>query len=120
MKIRFQADADLHRGLIIGALRRAPEIDFQSAQSIPLAGLADALVLELAAQGGRVLVSHDVNTMEGHFREFTRTRKSPGLVLIPQRTGIGLAVESLLMIWEFVDSAEIENRVCLVPSLVIY
>lgn len=52
---------------------------------MPLEGLTDPVVLALAAQDGGVLVSHDVNTMEGHFREFIRDNKSPltgGLSLV--------------------------------------
>ena len=75
----------------------------------------------MAAQQGRVLVSHDVTTMEAHFRDFIPAQNSPGLVLIPQTTvSIGVAVRSLVWLWEVVDAAKMENRVCLILSLVIY
>jgi len=120
VKLRFQADADLNRAIVRGALRRVAEMDFQPA-AVSLEGLDDLSVLGLAAQQGRVLVSHDVTTMEAHFREFIQTRTSPGLVLIPQRqVTIGQAVESLVLLWELADPADMENRVCLIPSLVIY
>ena len=83
MRIRFQADADLKHAIIAGTLRRAASIDFRRAEAVPLEGLADPAVLALAADEGRVLVSHDVNTMERHFREFVGSRGSPGLILIP-------------------------------------
>ena len=121
MKIRFQADADLKHAIISGTLRRSATIDFRRAEAVPLEGLTDPVVLALAAQDGRVLVSHDVNTMEGHFRDFIRDNKSPGLILIPQkRVGIGDAIESLVLLWEVLDSADLENRICILPSLVIY
>ena len=121
MKIRFQADADLKHAIIAGVLRRAASVDFRRAESVPLAGLSDPGVLAAAAEDNRVLVSHDVNTMEGHFREFIGQQNSPGLVLIPQkRISIGEAIESLLLVWEVLDAADLENRVCLIPSLVIY
>lgn len=121
MKIRFQADADLKHAIIAGVLRRAAGVDFQRAEAGPLEGLDDRVVLALAADEGRVLVSHDQNTMEGHFREFIRTRNSPGLILIPQRrVNIGQAIESLVLIWDVLDAANLETRVCLFPSLVIY
>ena len=88
---------------------------------MPLAALDDHNVLELCAQQGRVLVSHDVTTMESTFRTFVRAQKSPGLVLIPQtRVSIGQAIECLILLWEVVNPKEMENRICLVPSLVIY
>lgn len=121
MRIRFQADADLKHAIIAGTLRRAASIDFRRAEAVPLEGLEDPIVLALAAADGRVLVSHDVNTMESHFREFIRSQASPGIILIPQqRVSIGEAIESLVLVWEVVDSASLENRVCLFPSLSIY
>jgi hypothetical protein len=84
MKLRFQADADLRQAIVDGCLRQFAEMDFQRAGTVPLKGLSDTAVLELAAQEGRVLVSHDVTTMQLHFKDFIATREGPGLVLIPQ------------------------------------
>jgi hypothetical protein len=121
VKIRFQADADLKHAIISGTLRRTATIDFRRAEAVPLEGLEDPIVLSLAAEDGRVLVSHDVNTMESHFRQFIRSKKSPGIILIPQQgVSIGQVIESLVFLWEVVDALELENRVCLIPSLVIY
>ena len=120
MRIRFQADVDLKHAIVTGTLRRAGTVDFQRAATVHLDGLDDPTVLAIAAQAGRVLVSHDVNSMERHFREFIQTRRSPGLVLVPQSgVSVGKAVEGLLLIWEVLDSGDLENRVCLLPSLAI-
>ena len=121
MKIRFQADADLKHAIVAGTLCYAVSLDFQRAEAVPLEGLDDPVVLAKAAEQGRVLVSHDVNTMERHFREFIATQTSPGLILVPQkRVSIGQAIEGLVLLWEELDSADLENHVCLFPSLVIY
>ena len=121
MKIRFQADADLRHAIIAGALRRTATLDFRRAEAVPLEGLEDPVVLANAAKDGRVLVSHDVNTMERHFRDFTSRQTSPGLILIPQkRVSIAQAIEGLVLVWEALEAADLENRICLIPSLVIY
>jgi hypothetical protein len=75
-------------------------------------------VLSLAADEGRILVSHDFQTMPQHFRQFLRTRPSPGLLLVRQDLPVGDAIEMLLLIWEASDADEWVNRACLVPSLV--
>jgi hypothetical protein len=76
--------------------------------------------LKLQKQG-RVLVGHDVNTMERHFREFILTQTSSGLILVPQRrVSIGQAIEGIVLLWEKLEAADLENHVCLCPSLVIY
>jgi hypothetical protein len=58
MRVRFQADADLNQVIVKATLRLEPSVDFQTAQAAGLAGLDDAEVLKLAAEQGRVLVSH--------------------------------------------------------------
>jgi hypothetical protein len=76
VKIRVQADADLKHAIMAGVLRRAMSLDFRRAEVVPLESLYDPVVLAKAAEDGRVLVSHDVNTMEWHFREFTSKQTS--------------------------------------------
>src|SRR5437867_704941 len=96
-------------------------MDFQRAEVVALEGLADPLGLGLAAQAGRVLVSHHVSTMGRYFCEFIQKQKSPGLILIPQsRVSIRQAIDDLVFIWELLNASDLENRICLIPSLVIY
>jgi len=118
MKIRYQADNDLRKAIVRGAVRREPMIDFRSAQAARLDRVPDPEVLAFAADEGRILVSHDFQTMPGHFRQFTRFRRSSGVLLIRQDLPVGHAVESLLLIWVASEPDEWANRVCLVPSLV--
>lgn len=61
MKIRFQADADFNQIIVKATLRLEPSIDFQTAHAAGLVGQDDPDVLKLAAEQGRVLVSHDDN-----------------------------------------------------------
>jgi hypothetical protein len=63
MKVRFQADADLHQMIVTALVRREPGVDFQTATAAGLEGLLDPQVLERAATEGRMLVSHDQSTM---------------------------------------------------------
>ena len=76
MKIHFQADADLNEIIVGILLRRAPEINFQTATVAGFEGLSDPEVLAIAARAGRVLVSHDQTTMPYHFAEFITAQES--------------------------------------------
>ena len=67
------ADADFSQRIVSAVRRREPAIDFQSANVLNLRGLDDSEVLALAAQEGRVLVSHDLTTMPNHFAKFVET-----------------------------------------------
>jgi len=103
LKARLLADADLNAGIVDGIRARISEIDFQIAQALLPDRSPDPKVLAFAADQRRVLVSHDVNTMPQHFREFIREQQSPGLILIPQRLSIGAAIDELQLVWECND-----------------
>lgn len=115
MKIRFQADADFKQAILRGVLRREPGMDFQTASVAGLSGLTDLEVLAIAAQDSRVIVSHDQRTMPHYFSEFIATQTSPGLIIIPQKILIAVAVEELLLIWVASSPDEWINRVCRLP-----
>lgn len=116
MKVRFLADADLKKAIVSGVLRREASIDFLSAHDAGLRGLGDSEVLGLAAAQQRVLVSHDIGTMPGHFRSFVNAgRQSPGLFLLLQSLDVGVAIEELVLVWLASDAAEWQNRIVWMP-----
>lgn len=117
MKIRFQADNDLNKAIVRAVVRREPTLDFRSAQAARLDRIADPEVLMDASRHGRILISHDFQTMPEHFREFIRENHSPGVFLVPQHLPIGPVVDTLILIWAATEAGEWENRLCLIPSL---
>jgi len=60
---------------------------------------SDPEVLQIAAESGRVLVSRDVTTMPGHFRQFITETDSPGLLLVASQRSIESVIEALLAVW---------------------
>lgn len=116
MKVRFLADADLNRAIVSGVLRREPSLDFLTAQAARLRNMSDPEVLVLAEEQQRVLVSHDVGTMPGHFRTFRSAGKqSSGVFLIPQSLDVGTAIDELILIWLASEAAEWKNRLEWLP-----
>jgi hypothetical protein len=115
VKLRFQADADLNEDIVTGVLRREPQIDFTTATATRLRGLSDLEVLAIAAQDGRVLVSHDRRTMPHAFFQFVQSNESPGLFLVSQKTEVLDAIESLLLAWSASDAEEWKNRMIVLP-----
>ena len=92
MRVRFQADADFNQIIVAAVVRRTPTIDFRTAKAAGLAGLDDAAVLAIAAEDGRILVTHDQaqcrpNSGNSHartpapaslsFRKVSRSEKRP-------------------------------------------
>lgn len=115
MRIRFQADADFNQIIVAAVLRRLPEAQFRSATDAGLAGLDDREVLALAAREGRLLVTHDKNTMPGHFAEFVARTTSPGVIVVPQSLPVGRVLEDLTLIWSASEAAEWTNRIAYLP-----
>jgi hypothetical protein len=113
MRPRFQADADFNHKVVRGLRRRDPTIDFQDADAGRLMGLPDIEVLSIAAEAGRILVSHDRCTMPSHFTQFLATRTSPGLIIVDQDLDIGRSIDEL--IWAATDLEEWQDKIGYVP-----
>jgi hypothetical protein len=113
--VRFQADADLNQTIVAALIRRAPAVDFRTADAAQLRGLDDTEVLALAAREGRVLVTHDSRTMPRHFGEFVRAGRSAGVIVVPQHVAVAVAVEELLLIWGATSEEDWTNRICYLP-----
>lgn len=115
MKVRFLADADLNLVIVRALRRKEPSLDFLTASDAGLAGLKDPEVLRRAATLDRVLVTHDRRTMPRHFADLVSQRTSPGVIIVPQKLPISVAVEELLVIWSLTEAEEWMNRICGLP-----
>lgn len=115
MKIRFQADADLNEDIVTGVRRREPRMDFRTAAEAGLRGLTDERVLQLAAEDGRILVTHDRRTMPREFAAFIATQRSPGVAILSQRTSVLDAIEDIILIWTASEMEEWTNTVLTIP-----
>jgi predicted nuclease of predicted toxin-antitoxin system len=113
--VRFQADADLKQSIVNGALRRQPNLDFQSANAAGFEGKKDREVLANAAQEGRVLVTHDRKTMPAEFGEFVMSQTSSGVLILSQNLSINEAIEALILIWEASTAEEWVDRIMSIP-----
>jgi Domain of unknown function (DUF5615) len=113
--IRFQADADLRQAIVTGVIRREPNLDFRSANDAKLEGVKDPEVLALAAQDGRVLVTHDRKTMPTEFGQFITSKKSCGVLILSQNLPIGEAIDAIILIWEASVAEEWLNQIMTFP-----
>ena len=91
-------------------------MDFLSANDANLDGIPDPRVLALAAEEGRILVSHDFQTMPRHFGEFLEVQGfSPGVLLVKQYSPVGDVIDELVLIWAASDADEWQNRILEIP-----
>ncbi|MCB0204886.1 MAG: DUF5615 family PIN-like protein [Anaerolineae bacterium] len=114
-RIRFQADADLNEIIVKATLRLEPSIDFQTAHTAGLAGMDDPDVLRLAAEQGRLLVSHDRRTIPAHFGQFILSGRSSGLLIVSQKLQVSQVAEDLLLIWSASKPEEWVNQLRSLP-----
>jgi Domain of unknown function (DUF5615) len=110
LRPKFLADENLSQAIVDGILRREPAIDILTASDGEILGMSDPDVLRIAAENGRIVLSHDRRTMPAHFDRFIGLRTSPGLLVLSQELDIGDAIEQLLMIWVASDAGEWENQ----------
>lgn len=117
MTVRFLADEDIRAGIIQGLHSREPAIDIVDVNRSGLRGTSDPALHELAAEQDRILITHDRNTMTGHFYERLAAGKSgPGLFIVPQEPHvIGEIVETLLLVWSASQKEEWWNRAIHLP-----
>jgi len=115
MKVKYLAEVNLSAAIVEGVLRLEASIDFQTHRIAGLDRLADPEVLRIAAESGRLLVTHDRNTMPARFRRFILQQNSPGIIVIPQRMRVKVVAEDLLLMWAASGAQEWENTVVYLP-----
>ncbi|HEU5318746.1 MAG TPA: DUF5615 family PIN-like protein [Chloroflexota bacterium] len=98
-RLRLLADEDFSGTVLRGLRVRDPDADVITVHQAGLTGRDDGAVLEWAAREGRVLVTHDQNTMTAHAYDRMRAGlPMPGLAVIPQSVPIGAAIDWLLLL----------------------
>jgi predicted nuclease of predicted toxin-antitoxin system len=115
MPPRFLADENFNAKIIAGVLRREPSIDFQTANAAGILGLPDEEVLATAAREGRLLVSHDRETMPGHFHRFIAGSESAGLIIVSQNLAIREAIEEIVLVWAASVAEEWRGGIIFLP-----
>jgi Domain of unknown function (DUF5615) len=114
--LRFLVDEDLDNDIVRGLLRRLPTLDIVRAQDIELAGTLDPIVLDRAAQDGRVLLTHDVSTMTAHaYARVTSGLPMADVFAVSQLAPISQVIEDLVLLAECSLPGEWEGQVRYVP-----
>lgn len=97
-------------------LERMPGLDVVRVREVGLARAADPDVLAWAATEGRVLLTHDRDTMPGHAYERVRTGlPMPGVVEVPSNPAIAPTVDDLEVVLACSREGELEGQVVYLP-----
>jgi len=109
-------DENLDANIVRGVLRRIHDVDIVRVKDVGLSGADDPTILAWAAENGRVLVTHDVETITRFAFERIDTGLSmPGVIEIVSSASIGKAVEDLALIIECFADGELEDQILYIP-----
>jgi hypothetical protein len=114
--IRFLTDEDFNIRIFSGIRTRMPGLDIVRVQDCGLRTFRDPVILEFAAASDRVILSHDISTMEPHAKSrITAGKVMPGVFLIHQFIPIGQAIEEIVTIAECSKEGEWANQILRLP-----
>lgn len=114
--VRFAADENITRQLVVGLRRRLPSIDLVTVTEAGLAGADDPTVLAWAAEAGRVLLSHDLATMADFAHERVAAgQPMPGVFAIKDTLPLGVVIEDLVLAAELGSEDDWKDGVHYLP-----
>lgn len=101
MTVRYLAGENFNRKIVTGLRRHSQSTDLVRVQDVGLRTFDDPAVLEWAASDGRILLTHDFKTIPGFTSErIAAGLRMPGVILVPSKLGVGVAIEQLALIAE--------------------
>ena len=114
--LRFLADENFNNDVLRGVLRRNPDLDVVRVQDVGLQGLDDPSILEWAANEGRVLLTHDVETMTNFaYERVVAEKKMPGVFEIKRSLPLREVIDDLLLLAECSGEGQWEGQVRYFP-----
>ena len=114
--LKLLLDENFNNDVLRGLLRLKPDADVVRVQDVGLMGADDPTILEYAAREGRVLLTHDVETMT-HFA-YERVRAGlpmPGVFEVKRKLSLGLVIENVLILIACSVEGEWEGQVRYLP-----
>lgn len=114
--IKILTDEDFSHSVIRGVRLKLPDIDLITVQQAGLRTASDGRILKFAADTGRVVLSHDENTMIAAASLRLRDNlPMPGLLLAPQQTPVGRLVTAVILVATCSRENEWQNRIEYLP-----
>ena len=114
--IKFLTDEDFNNIAVRGIRAKLPGLDLLRVQEAGLRMASDREVMKIAAESGRVVLSHDERTMaDAAVSRINAGLKMPGLFLVPQRTDVGRIIAAVILLAECSRENEWQDRIEYLP-----
>lgn len=114
--MRFATDENF-KGEVLDALRsRIAGLDVVRVQDTHMYEADDPDLLAWLADEGRILLTHDVNTMPGYvYQRVNADLPVPGVIVVRQTAPIGQVIDELEIMVGASSPADFENQVKFIP-----
>ncbi|MEM7807588.1 MAG: DUF5615 family PIN-like protein [Planctomycetota bacterium] len=113
---RFLADHNLNDAIVSGLQERVPLADIERCRDLGLERVSDPDLLAWAAETGRIVVSHDVNTLARFAIErVDESQLMPGLFLVSAAAPVGRVIDDLVTVWSASEAEEWHGQIVWFP-----
>ncbi|MDQ2809426.1 MAG: DUF5615 family PIN-like protein [Chloroflexota bacterium] len=114
--LRFVADENFSNIILRGLLLRKPDLDVVRTQDTDLAGADDLTLLAWAATEGRIVLTHDLDTLAGYaYERMDMDLLVAGVLEVRTHRSFGRIIEDILILAECTSPEEWKNQVKYVP-----
>jgi len=114
--VRLLTDENVNNNIMRGLARRLPHLDFVSVRDVGLAGSPDLVLLKWAANEQRIILTHDLKTMVRDANQLVAQGEAmAGVIFVPDRLGIGRAINDLVRVLEDATESSMRNSVKYLP-----
>ena len=114
--IRLLTDENIDNNIMRGLARRLPHLDFVSVRDVGLAGSPDLVLLKWATNEQRIILTRDLKTMVRDANQLVAQGEAmAGVIFVPNRLGIGRAINDLVRVLEDATESSMRNSVKYLP-----
>ncbi len=114
--LKLVSDENFNGDILRGLYRRRPDLDIVRVQDVGLGAAHDPDVLAWAAVEGRILLTHDRETMPSFAYDRVRAgQPMPGVFLVSDLMPVGQAIDEILLAVECLPSEECQDLVRFFP-----
>jgi hypothetical protein len=114
--LRFLTDEDFDGRLTSALLAALPGLDLVRVQDVDLMHTADEDILAWAAVAGRIVLTHDRNTMTGlASARVQASEPMPGLFVVGRRASLGRILNDLELMAAASEMDEWRDQIIFVP-----
>ena len=114
--LKLVSDENFNADILRGLFRRHPDLDVVRVQDVGLSATPDSDILAWAAVEGRIVLTHDRDTMPHFTYERVRAGQAmPGVFLVSDLMPIGQAIDEILLAVDCLAPEECKDFVRFFP-----